>query len=219
MTEQANAPVHVMVGTPAYGGMVHLDYVRSLFGFLRSGISFESVAIGNESLITRARNTILAGFQRRKEFSHLLFLDADVHLSGDGLAQMLASDVAVIGAPVALKRFNPDGSRVWNVGRTKGSRGRLFKVEHIGTAALMLSRTAVEALVEDAIAHNRTYARPATSQGDAETTVHYDIFQVGVHEGMYLSEDYWVCRRLLTLGFDIFVDPSVVTTHNGIMAV
>ncbi len=219
MTEQANSAVHVMVGTPAYGGMVHLDYVRSLFGFLGSGISFESVAIGNESLITRARNTILAGFHRRKEFSHLLFLDADVHLSGSGLAQMLAADVPVIGAPVALKRINPDGSRVWNVGRSKGSRGGLLKVEHIGTAALMLSRAAVDALVEDAIAHHRTYARPATTQGDIETDVHYDIFQVGVHEGEYLSEDYWVCRRLLSLGFDIFVDASVVTVHNGIMAV
>jgi hypothetical protein len=208
-----------MVGTPAYGGMVHLDYVRSLFGFLRSNISFESVAIGNESLITRARNTILAGFHRRKEFSHLLFLDADVHLPGDGLAQMLAAAVPVIGAPVALKRVNPDGSRIWNVGRTRGSLGRLFKVDHIGTAALMLSRQAVDALVEDAIAHHRTYARPATTQGDTETAVHYDVFQVGVHEGEYLSEDYWACRRLSALGFDIFVDPSVVTTHNGIMAV
>lgn len=219
MTEQAKAAAHVMVGTPAYGGMVHLDYVRSLFGFLRSGIGFESVAIGNESLITRARNTILAGFHRRREFSHLLFLDADVHLSGEALAQMLAADVPVIGAPVALKRVNPDGSRIWNIGRSKGSRGRLVKVEHIGTAALILSRDAVEALVQDAIAHNRTYARPATTQGDPDTAVHYDVFQVGVHEGEYLSEDYWVCRRLATLGFDIFIDPSVVTTHNGIMAV
>lgn len=210
---------YAMVGTPAYGGMVHTDYVRSLFGFLHAGVKFESTAIGNESLITRARNTILSGFHRRKEFSHLLFLDADVYLPGDALAQMLAADVDVIGAPVALKGANTDGSRIWNIGKSLGSRGPLLKVANIGTAALILSRKAVDALVEDAIAHSRVYARPSTVTGDTETDVHYDVFRVGVHEGLYLSEDYWVCRRLLALGFDIFVDPSVVTIHNGVMSV
>jgi hypothetical protein len=210
--------INVMVGTPAYGGMVHLDYVRSLFGFLRAGIQFESVAIGNESLITRARNTILAGFHRRKEFSHLLFLDADVLLSGDGLARMLAANVPVIGAPVALKGLRPDGSRVWNIGNSKGSQGPLLKVDNVGTAALLLARAAADALVDDAIAAGRAYSRPSTSQGDPETNVHYDVFQVGVHEGVYLSEDYWACRRLQALGFDIFVDPTIVTVHNGVMS-
>jgi hypothetical protein len=208
-----------MVGTPAYGGMVHTDYVRSLFGFLHAGLKFETTAIGNESLITRARNTILSGFHRRKEFSHLLFLDADVYLPGDALARMLAADVPAIGAPVALKGLNADGSRIWNIGKSLGSRGTLMKVANIGTAAIILSRQAADALVEDAIAQDRIYARPSTVRGDLETDVHYDVFRVGIHEGIYLSEDYWVCRRLLALGFDIFVDPSVVTIHRGAMSV
>lgn len=32
--------------------------------------------------------------------------------------------------------------------------------------------------------------------------LHCDIFQVGVHRGEYLSEEFWVCRRLPALGFD-----------------
>ena len=41
-----------MVGTPAYGGMVHIDYLRRLFEYQEAGIRFELDTIGNESLIS-----------------------------------------------------------------------------------------------------------------------------------------------------------------------
>ena len=31
----------------------------------------------------------------------------------------------------------------------------------------------------------------------------------------YMSEDHWLCRSLITLGFRIHVDTSVMTTHAG----
>jgi hypothetical protein len=46
-------------------------------------------------------------FLQRPEFSHLLFLDADVQLPAAGLARLLAADKPVIGAPVALKGAAP----------------------------------------------------------------------------------------------------------------
>ncbi len=51
------AECNVMIGTPAYGGMVHIDYLRCLFDYNRAGIRFQLDTIGNESLITRARAT------------------------------------------------------------------------------------------------------------------------------------------------------------------
>lgn len=211
--------VALMVGTPAYGGMVHLDYLNALFGFTAHGIPFQLAAIGNESLITRARNTIISNFHASPDFTHLLFLDADVNLPADGLASMLAADVPVIAAPVALKGSDDAGNRRWNVGPALGSRGRLIAVSHVGTAALLLSRAAVAALVNDAVADGRTYT-PATSvQRSLGQTLHYDVFRVGVQDGIYLSEDYWVCQRLRTLGFAVLIDPAIVTTHHGIIDV
>ena len=55
----------VMIGTPAYGGMVHCDFVAALLQYQHSGLRFALTTIGNESLITRARNTILAEFHAR----------------------------------------------------------------------------------------------------------------------------------------------------------
>jgi hypothetical protein len=208
-----------MVGTPAYGGVVHIDYLRRLFEYTKAGIKFELDTIGNESLITRARNAILATFHVRRELTHLLFLDADVSLPAAGLVRMLKARATVIGAPVALKGFDADGARMWSVGRCVGVAGSLLKVENVSTGALLLSRAACDALVEDAIDHGRTYGRMRTLKGNTDTSVHYDVFRVGVQANEYLSEDYWVCRRLRALGFDVLIDPSIVTTHYGTMPV
>lgn len=211
--------VSLMVGTPAYGGMVHLDYMNALFGFTASGIPFQLASIGNESLITRARNTVIANFHANPQFTHLLFLDADVHLPAAGLQRMLAANVPVIGAPVALKGSDDDGNRLWNVGPALGSRGRLIEVGRVGTAALLLSRAAVQALVDDAVADGRVYTPAPNVARALGQTQHYDIFQVGVKDGIYLSEDYWVCERLRSLGFAVLIDPTVITTHHGTIAV
>jgi hypothetical protein len=213
------AECNIMVGTPAYGGMVHIDYLRRLFEYTRAGIQFQLDTIGNESLITRGRNAILSTFHARRELTHLLFLDADTSLPAAGLIRMLKARAPVIGAPVGLKGFDANGNRMWNVGRCVGVAGSLLKVENVGTAALLLSRAACDALVQDAIDHGRTYARMRTLMGNTDTSVHYDVFRVGVQANEYLSEDYWVCRRLRTLGFDVLIDPTIVTTHYGTMPV
>ena len=210
---------NVMIGTPAYAGMVHMDYVSSLLDFKLGGILFSLMSIGNESLITRARNTILSAFHARPEFTHLLFLDGDVKMSADGLKQLLAAHRDVIGAPVALKGRNPDGSRIWNIGACVGEEGHLYIADRIGTAALLLSRKATDALVADAIAHQRVYGRSRTSRGDFDAAIHYDAFQVGVVDGEYLSEDFWACKRLRNLGFNVYVDATVITQHHGTVAV
>jgi hypothetical protein len=216
MAQSAN----LLIGTPAYGGQVHVDYVSSLLVFQRQGIVFSLMTIGNESLITRARNTIISTFHQRREFTHLLFLDGDVHLPQEGLSRMIACGKDVVGAAVPLKALSPEGARIFNIGRTIGEDGPLLLTERVGTAALLLSRNAADALVDDARGDGRVY-----EQSDAQAVIgaghaiHYDVFRVGVVEGEYLSEDYWACHALRRLGFAIHVDPTIVTRHNGVVAI
>ncbi|MBS0558305.1 MAG: hypothetical protein JSR27_12945 [Proteobacteria bacterium] len=214
-----NAPVpRLLIGTPAYGGMMHSDYVSALLRYQLAQIDFALMSIGNESLITRARNTILSEFHARTGFSHLLFLDADVLLPPNGLRRMLDSGCDAIGAAVALKGRNAGGGRIFNIGKLVGEAGSLYKVERIGTAALLLSRAAVDALVNDARAGGRVYSRGYDLRGvELKSTVHYDVFRTGVVGEEYLSEDYWVCRQLRRLGFDIHLDPTIVTRHSGML--
>jgi hypothetical protein len=212
------ASTNLLIGTPAYGGMVHSDFTSALLTYQQLQIRFALMTIGNESLITRARNTILAEFHARPEFTHLLFLDADVLLPAAGLLRMLDSGRDVIGAAVALKGRNADGSRIFNIGKLLGEDASHYCVERIGTAALLLSRKAVDALVDEARGDGRIYQRNHNIRGMAmRAAVHFDVFRTGVVDDEYLSEDFWVCRQLRALGFNIHLDPTIVTRHSGMM--
>ena len=210
----AEKQINVMVGTPAYNSMVHTDYVRSLLSFTNAGISYSFLAIGGESLITRARNTALAHFYHNESFSHLFFLDGDVFVDGNDLKKILATGKDVIGAPVPLKTIE-EGKPVYNISGPLEEKEGLVKVERLGTAAMLLSRKAVNALVEDAKKDGRVYGANPFARGMGDASEQYDVFQVGVDDGTYLSEDYWVCHRLRQLGFDIYVDLAIPTRHHG----
>lgn len=73
--------ISIYIATPAYGEQVSVYYARSLarvFAIAASHkIPVTFSAIGNESLITRARNQ-MAGAFLESDCTHLLFLDADI---------------------------------------------------------------------------------------------------------------------------------------------
>ncbi len=209
--------VNVFIGTPCYNSMVHSDFLHSIMSFHENNIPFSLMTIGNESLITRGRNTIISYFHNTINFTHLLFLDADIHLSFMGLLQLLSHEKDVIGAPVALKGRNKQtGEAVYNVGKNLGEEDNLIMTDRVGTAVFMLSRKAVDALVDNAIENDDVYYPNPHTRGHADPNIKmYDIFKTGVYDGDYLSEDFYVCKVLMELGFNVYVDPNVRTKHNG----
>lgn len=209
---------NVLIGTPAFNGMLHTDYLHSILGFANNDIEHSVMTIGNESLITRARNTILATFWESKDFTHLLFLDADVFLDHQGLINMLNHNKDVIGAPVFLKGKDSEGKQTLNTDAKPDVLPVVQTVTRVGTAALLLSRNAVNALVAHAIKQERVYQINEMLRREGMATTHYDIFRVGISNGEYLSEDFWVCRELTDLGYNIHVDTSVYTRHNGMVS-
>lgn len=209
----------ILIGTPAYGGMVHLDYMNSVLDYQKHGLNFSLASFGNESLITRARNSIISFFyHHRDEFSHLLFLDADIRLPARDLKILLDFGKDVMGAPVPVKAYGNDGSiRANSSGPLEQEAPHLFKARQVSTAALLLSKNAVVAAVEKAKLENRSYTNPADhdSRGNLDHMEMFDVFQVGIVEGEYLSEDYWLCKELRELGFDIFITDAVKIVHHG----
>ena len=206
---------NILIATPAYNGQVHVEYLHALLSFRDSGIRYAVYTLANESLITRARNTLISRFWRLKEYSHLLFLDGDVFLDTNGLRNLIYHDKDVIGAPVALKSLDQNGRPKLNTDADPEHDVKLQSVSKVGTAVLMLSRTAVEALIDDARNAGRSY-KAKDEAGNEETR--FDVFQVGVLNDHYLSEDYWICQKLTDMGFEIFVDTSVYTRHSGVVA-
>jgi len=209
---------YVLIGTPAYNSQVHTDYVHTLLSLFRAQVRYSLVTLGNESLITRARNSIISKFHENKIFTHLLFLDGDIFVDGAQIKKLLDHNKDVIGAPVPLKGTGEDGQRIYNVTGPEDVSAGLTRVERVGTAVFMLSRAAVDALIADAEQAGDIYPAHPHRQGVQDAEKQYDVFRAGVRDGEYLSEDFWVCRRLRDLGFEIFVDFSIPTRHNGMTA-
>ena len=233
----------VLIGTPAYGGMMHIDYVKSMIENTQSGISFLMYGIGNESLITRGRNQILSHFINNLEYTHLLFLDADMYLGGKDFAKLTNSGRDVCGAMVRLK----SKEKLFNIHGLGKKEGDYIQVDHLGSAVMMLSRKAamdlakymedktkaiIEGLdklkeIEDKWAKDLIielegkgylYDKKSSSVGMTTNETQYDICNVGVYKGIYLSEDYYLCKYLRDLGYEIWCDTSIITIHNGVIS-
>lgn len=204
--------MNLLIGTPAYNGLVHIDYMDSIIDMHRLKIPLVSMKIGNESLITRGRNTIISFFHNMKEFTHLFFLDADIKIKGEDVIKLMQYGVDVIGAPVPLKGYDKEGNKVYNVVNPIRSKfSSLYEVDKAGTAVMILSRKAVTYLIEIA----QTYKGNEYTRGDVKIDTMYDVFKTGVENEVYLSEDFYVCKQLKQLGYKIFVDDTIITAHTG----
>ena len=87
----------VFIGTPCYGGMITADYFKSCLRLVneapKHNIQLQFGTIGNESLITRARNTLVQLFMDDPgNYTHLLFIDADIGFSEKSIFRMLDFD-------------------------------------------------------------------------------------------------------------------------------
>jgi len=99
----------LFVATPMYGGMSHGLYVKSCLDLqtvmMRYGIEVKFSFLFNESLITRARNYLVDEFLRT-DFTHMLFIDSDIHFDPNDIVALMALDKDVIGGPYPKKSIN-----------------------------------------------------------------------------------------------------------------
>ena len=104
--------VKVIIGTPCFGGLLHNGFFQSMLelsvNFTKLNIPFEMMTIGNESLIQRARNGIVARFMGDKDATHLMFIDADITFSWISIVKLLLSNKELCGGCYPKKCFNWD---------------------------------------------------------------------------------------------------------------
>ena len=99
----------LFVATPMYGGMNHGLYMKSCLDLqtvmIKYGIETKFSFLFNESLITRARNYLVDEFLRT-DFTHMMFIDSDIHFDPNDVVALLALDKDVIGGPYPKKSIN-----------------------------------------------------------------------------------------------------------------
>ena len=92
--------IHLVIGTPMYGGMCTSEYTESLLKLSESankskGVKLTTIFLGNESLIQRGRNTIAHHFMNIPDATHLLFIDADIKFRTEDIVKMILVELVV----------------------------------------------------------------------------------------------------------------------------
>jgi hypothetical protein len=224
--------MHLVIGTPCYGGMMCTEYTQSLLALkeacMQYDIKLTCIFLGNESLIQRGRNTIAHHFLRIPDATHLLFIDADQRFRANDVALMIKADKGIIGGPVPMKGINWDRVRqgavlnhpnlaaltgIFNLNTLPGhdmvSADQPFQVEHIGTGFMLIRRD----VFEDLAKHTQTYTNGGTSIPEGEEVC--DFFKVQVEDGKLLSEDYHFCHEYSKHGGTIWAAPWCELGHFG----
>lgn len=235
----------LFVATPMYGGMNHGLFMKSCLDLqammnhykIETKFSF----LFNESLITRARNYLTDEFLR-SEFTHLLFIDSDIHFNPQDVIALLALDKDIVGAPYPKKSMNwgniataarnhPDldpkeleklvGEYVFNV--VKGTKQfqvtEPLEVMEIGTGFMMVKRDVFSKFAEayPKLRYKPDHVGQAHFDGSRYIHAYFDTV-IDSESERYLSEDYMFCQWWRNIGGKIYLCPWMKTQHIGTYA-
>jgi hypothetical protein len=165
----------------------------------------------NESLISRARNTLTAKFLHNKDSTHLMFIDADIGFEPWHLLVLLNRDVDVIGGLYPMKSLPVKWCVNGFEGAEEGPDG-LQEVSKTGTGFLLIKRHVFEKLNE----HPATKPFMNDIGLPAELNPYMKTyFDTAVRENRYYSEDWTFCENWRDLGGKVWVDKRVLLRHTG----
>ena len=206
--------VHICM--PCYGGQLtestFMSYIKWANTARQLGLDWTVETMTNESLISRARNTLTAKFLNTEGSTHLMFIDADIGWEPWHLLALLNHDKDVVGGLYPMKTLPVK----WCVNGIPGAReddpSGLVEVTKTGTGFLLMKRHVFEKL----------NAHPAvrTFKNDIGLDTALDqhmktYFDTAVREGRYYSEDWTFCENWRDLGGQVFVDRRILLKHTG----
>jgi len=206
--------VHICM--PCYGGMLtestFMSFIRWSNTARQLGIDFTVETLTNESLISRARNTMVAKFLSNPDSTHLMFIDSDIGWEPWHLLLLLHQDKDVIGGMYPLKGLPVK----WCVNGIEGGEeedmGRVQEVSKTGTGFMCIKRHVFEKLVDHpaTVPFVNDIGLPEELNKDMKT-----FFDTDVREGRYYSEDWTFCENWRDLGGKVWVDKRIMLKHTG----
>lgn len=232
MDYQIPANTHVVLATPAYGGMCNIAFTSSCADWAafheQHKLKWTTIFCYNEALIQRARNHLVTQFLKIPTATHLLFVDADISFRVEDYVRMIAADKDIIVGSYTKKQIRWDS--VLRAAQAGADRLDLYasdhvidliegqqiedinqpvKIEHGGTGFMLIKRSVFEKLAKN----TKTYVKSRQQNQDKD----YNFFSVEIERktNLLLSEDYYFCKEWRKIGGDIWCAPWVELIHWG----
>jgi hypothetical protein len=200
---------------PCYGGQLteqtFMSYIKWANTARQLGIDWTVETMTNESLISRARNTLTAKFLNTEGSTHLMFIDADIGWEPWHLLVLLDSQKDVIGGLYPMKSLPIKWCVNGIPGREEGT-DNLVEVSKTGTGFLLIKRDVFEKL--DAHPAVKPFANDIGLPVELNPFMK-TYFDTAVREGRYYSEDWTFCENWRDLGGEVWVDKRVLLRHTG----
>jgi hypothetical protein len=237
--------LHILA--PCYGGLVNSSFMecflrmQELFNKLGVGLKLEILA--NDSLVTRARNALVARAMSDSRMTHVIFIDSDIVWGAEDVVRLLLSNKDVAGGVYPKKGYSwenvedvkkyqeisdakpPDmnfpsylKTRLvqynWNLNSNSFQlENGYMEVKHLATGFLMISRSALETMM--AKYPETKYTDDVGHLVGEQNTFAYALFDCAVVEQQYYSEDWLFCKRWTDIGGKIYANVTIPLVHIG----
>ena len=238
-------PVKVLFPFIAYNGTCHTEFALSAMGLLLQIYRYENTdivisPITFESLISRARNAS-AAWALSSNYSHLLFIDADIGFDPHDVFKLIEADKDVVVGLYPKKYYNRakmealakdfpavfNDKEDWRALATdfstelnattleKAKQGEVFEVDYAATGFMLIKTDVFRKIIEKR--PDLKYTNDVDGYMSADKDYFYDFFQVGVNPSSkkYESEDYGFCQLWRSVGGKIHVIPDIKLVHTG----
>ncbi len=231
----------IFVATPMYGGLCVGGYTVGLLNsvqeFMRNGMQLYYAHMMNESLITRARNTLAYDFLNT-DATHLMFIDADITFNPADIVSMVNADKDIICGLYPKKEINwktvseavksgveyqdlPSytGSFVVNlvgdVAQATGDVNEPMEIDNGGTGFMLIKRNVFETLKPTVPTYTNDQIL-IVDKNPVKKIIH-EFFATSIDEvsNRLLSEDYHFCKIARQAGFKVYAAPWANLSHSG----
>ena len=222
----------IFIATPMFGGQCYGTYANSMITLVnvlaRKNWLGTWSFLYNESLIQRGRNTLVHQFLQT-DYTHLLFVDADMGFFAHDVISMIEQDVSLVSALCPKKKIDweliakaaiagvpPDQLMVataeWaylpliEMGILDTSKQELVEIEAAGTGLVLIKREVFEQV-----------SVPSFTSTNGDIIKMFFETKLDEDSGLnnYLSEDYNFCKLYRKTGGKVYLAPWTKVKHTG----
>ena len=234
----------IFIATPMYGGMCAGFYTQSIIQLLTTcqanGVDAEFSFMFNESLITRARNSLTHTFLKT-DCSHLMFIDSDIKFRAEDVIYMIRADKDILCGIYPKKEIN------WHSVKAAMDRGVPFdqlkshtgsfvvnlvnyagevtvpvnvpvEIFNGGTGFMLIKREVFGKLGESVPSYSNDVVDLGGKMQQSEPIKEFFTTSIEPGTNRLLSEDYHFCRIWRESGGQVHAAPWCQLSHIGTYA-